>query len=386
MTLFVDDRKVWQAKTLEGLLKKHGHSFGTEEQDEQARVGLIEKLIAEFKAFVGKDAELNRRLTALHEKRGRAADINLRLQVRQGILLRIRTILRSVAGEVLAAKSPKHREGLQRLRACEDFALPGEPPSPAAATPEPPILPALADDLDQLDAVQPAWLGVRYGPEHPSLQEKHKLGAGAVVVRSVVAGSAAEEAGILRGDTIVGTPGRPFREPGALRELVMLAKPGQQTALEIIRRGKRRTVQVRLHPFPDQVPRLPDKPVVGQDAPPLLDLLPLRGKLPPADSPVLLVFFSTWCGPCKAAYQPLIEWEKQNNIPVVLVSSESEELVEEFLARWTKPIPGRVALDPRGLVTDSFSAGKYPTFVLVREGKIRAVQQGYSKSRGLKIP
>jgi thiol-disulfide isomerase/thioredoxin len=387
MTSFTADRQVWQAKTLEGLLKKHGHSFGTAEEDEQARVGLIEKLISEFKAFIEKDAGLNRRLSALHEKRGRAADINLRLQVRQGILLRIRTILRSVAGEVLAAKNPGHREELRRLRACEDFALPGEPPPPAAARPEPPALPALADDLEQLDAVRPAWLGVRYGPEHPSLQEKHKLGAGAVVVRSVVAGSAAEEAGILRGDTIAGTPGRPFREPGALRELVMLAKPDQQVELEIIRRGKRRTVKVRLHPFPDQVPRLPDKPVAGQDAPPLLDLVPLRGKLPPPNSPVLLVFFSTWCGPCKQAYQPLVEWERQHNIPVVLVSSESEELVEEFLARWTKPMPGRVALDPRGLVTDSFSAGKYPTFVLVsKQGKIQAVQQGYSESRGLKMP
>ena len=386
MTAFTADREVWQARTLEGLLKKHGHPEGTVEEDEQARVGLIEKLIAEFKAFIGKDAGLNRRLSALYEKRTRAADINLRLQVREGILLRIRTILRSVAGEVLAAKDPGHREGLQRLRACEGFALPGEPPSPAAARPEPPALPALADDLAQLDAVQPAWLGVRYGPEHQRLQEKHKLGAGAVVVRSVVAGSAAEEAGILRGDTIAGTPGRPFREPGALRELVMLAKPGQRVALEIVRRGKRRTVQVRLHPFPDQVPRLPDKPVVGQEAPSLLDLLALRGKLPPANSPVLLVFFSTWCGPCKQAYQPLVEWEKRHNIPVVLVSSESEELVEEFLLKWTKPMPGRVAVDPRGLVTASFSAGKYPTFVLIKQGKIQAVQQGYSRQRGLTLP
>ena len=61
--------------------------------------------------------------------------------------------------------------------------------------------------------------------------------------------------------------------------------------------------------------------------------------------------------------------------------------MEDFLIDWTKPIPGRIALDLRGLVTDSFSAGKYPTFVLVsREGKIQAVQQGYTKARGLTIP
>jgi thiol-disulfide isomerase/thioredoxin len=386
MTSFTGDRKVWQAKTLEGLLKKHGHPGGIDEEDEQARVDLIEKLIADFKAFIEENAELNQRISALHDKHSRAADINLRLQVRQGIILRIRTILSSVAGEVLASKNPESLEGLKRLRACEGFTLPGEPASPVAERPEPPVLPALADDLKQLDAVQPAWLGVRYGPEHLSLIEKHKLGAGAVVVRSVIAGSAAEQAGIQRGDTLIGQVGRPFQEPGALREVVMISKPGQQLALEIIRRGKRRTVQIRLQPFPDAVPKLPDKPKVGQDAPPLAGLLPLRGKLPPEKSPVLLVFFATWCGPCKGAYQPLVEWEKEHGIPVVLVSSETEEVVEEFLLKWTKPLPGRVALDLRGLVTDSFSAGKYPTFVLVKEGKIQAVQQGYTKSKGLTFP
>ena len=386
MTRFTNDRKAWQAKTLEGLLKKHGHQEGSEEEDEQARVDLIEKLLKAFGEFMAENAEVNRRLSTLHDKRSRAGDINLRLQVRLGILLRIRTVLRSVAGEVLAAKNPKLLGGLKRLRACEDFTLPGESADQVAGGKEPPALPALADDLKQLDAVQPAWLGVRYGPEHLGLRTKHKLGAGAVVVRSVVEGSAADLAGIRRGDTLVGLVGRPFDEPGDVRELVMLSEPDQQIALEFIRRGKRRTVQVRLQPFPDEVPKLPGKPAVGQDAPALLGLAPLRGKLPAKNSPVLLVFFTTWCGPCKAAYQPLIDWEKEHKIPVVMVSSEPQELVEEFLVKWTKPIPGRVALDQRGLVTDSFSAGKYPTFVLIKDGKIQAVQQGYTKTRGLTFP
>jgi len=386
MTRFSNDRKVWQAKTLEGLLKKHGHPGGGREEDEQDRAGLIEKLIGEFKAFIQKDAGLNRRISALHAKQDLAADINLRLQVRQGIILRIRTILRSVAGEVLAAKSPELSENLKQLRGCEDFTLPGKPAHPAGASRNPPGLPALADDLKQLDTVQPAWLGVHYGPEHLSLREKHKLGAGAVVVRSVIAGSAADRAGIRRGDTIAGLAGRPFLEPGALRELVMLAAPGQELALQIIRRGKRRTVPVRLEPFPDETPRLPDKPAVGQAAPALLGLQALRGELPPEDSPVLLVFFTTWCGPCKTAYQPLIDWEQENGIPVVMVTGEPEALVQEFLTKWDKPMPNRVALDLRGLVTDSFSAGKYPTFVFIKDGKIQAVQQGYTQTRGLTFP
>jgi len=61
----------------------------------------------------------------------------------------------------------------------------------------------------------------------------------------------------------------------------------------------------------------------------------------------------------------LIDWEKDQGIPVIAVTDEDEAKVGEFFGKYDKPFPARVAIDPRGLVTDAYRATAFPTFVLV---------------------
>lgn len=388
LTHFCTQHVRWKAKKFELLLKKHKLKSGSDQENEESRVALLEKLLEDFGSYLDRYPQVAQRMSVLFDKRQAAADLSIRMQVREGVILRMRTILQSIAGEMLAEKDPNLLAGLDRLRVCEGWALPGGPPTPhEPVRPEAAVLPSLADDVATLEKVQPSWLGVRYRPESEQFRKEHKLPAGAVVVRSVVAGSAAEQAGIQRGDTIFGTSQEPFKETGSLRELVMLSQPEKPIKLKLLHAGKRRTVTVTLTPYPEYIPAEPKPPEAGQPAPSLLGLKAYEGRLPEKNSPVLLVFFTTWCGPCKRAMGDLVSWEQKHGVPVVLVSNEEEEKMAKWSADWKKPRPGRIALDPRGLVTDAYKASSYPTFVLLdKDGKIKEIKKGYSNEAGLPTP
>jgi hypothetical protein len=42
----------------------------------------------------------------------------------------------------------------------------------------------------------------------------------------------------------------------------------------------------------------------------------------------------------------LLALEKKRGIPVLAVSTESQQTIDELLAKWKKPFPRRLALDP----------------------------------------
>jgi thiol-disulfide isomerase/thioredoxin len=378
----------WKAKKFEQLLKKHGHKSGSEGENEDVRVELLEKLLEDFGTYLQRYPRVKQRMEVLSGRSREAADLSIRMQVREGAVLRMQMLLESIAGEVLAEKNPNLLAGLDRLRVCEGWALPGKPPGPSRyGGSQPADLPPLSRDLAKLEELRPSWLGVRYKPETKEFRKEHRLPTGAVMVRSVVPGSAAEKAGIRRGDTLFGTPKKPFEQPGSLRETVMLSPSDKPLELQLLRAGRRLTVAARLTPYPEHIPAEPGPPLAGQPAPSLLGLEALEGQLPEENSPVLLVFFSTWCGPCKRAMPALVSWAQKNKVPVVLVSSETREKMADWAAAWNQPRPARIALDPRGLVTDAFKASAYPTFVLLDgKGKIKDVKKGFSTEAGLPRP
>jgi thiol-disulfide isomerase/thioredoxin len=167
----------------------------------------------------------------------------------------------------------------------------------------------------------------------------------------------------------------------------MLSQPEKPVELNLLHAGKRRTVKVTLTPYPEYIPAEPGPPEAGQPAPSLLGLKAYEGQIPEKNSPVLLVFFSTWCGPCKRAMESLVSWEQKHGVPVVLVSSEEAEKMAKWTDDWKKPRPRRIALDPRGLVTDAYKASSYPTFILLdKDGKIKEIKKGYSNEAGLPKP
>lgn len=88
-------------------------------------------------------------------------------------------------------------------------------------------------------------LGVMVQPVTDDMVKVYKLdrGAGAAVT-DVTSGSAADKAGVQPGDIIVGYKGEHIDQPGDLPPLVGLTKPGTRVPLEILRDGKRKTLEV----------------------------------------------------------------------------------------------------------------------------------------------
>ncbi len=88
-------------------------------------------------------------------------------------------------------------------------------------------------------------LGVHVGPLSDDVVKALKLpNANGAIVSDVDAGSAAGKAGVQQGDIIIGYNGQPISQAPDLPPLVGLTRPGTKATLDIIRDGKKMTIQV----------------------------------------------------------------------------------------------------------------------------------------------
>jgi serine protease Do len=104
--------------------------------------------------------------------------------------------------------------------------------------------------MDQLKTdgrVHRAQLGVSVQPVTSDLAASLGLSdTRGAIVSSVEPGSAAERAGVKRGDVIVSFNGQPVTEYNALRNRVAEAKPGASATVGIVRDGSEKTLTVKL--------------------------------------------------------------------------------------------------------------------------------------------
>ena len=92
-----------------------------------------------------------------------------------------------------------------------------------------------------------AQLGVTVQPVSPDMAESLGLKqTSGVIVSSVAPGSAADKAGVKRGDVITMLNGQPVRDMNTLRNRVADAGPGSTAELGIIRDGSQKQVKVTL--------------------------------------------------------------------------------------------------------------------------------------------
>ncbi|MFQ5477295.1 MAG: redoxin family protein [Candidatus Binatia bacterium] len=355
-----------------------------EAEDREVRAETAE-LLRELASFTNEDEATERRIVTLRESAEETAATSYRMATRLAVVLRMRTLLGSIAGRVYldGRGSPDQRAAFAALRHCEDLRIP--PVARMAKTliqPEP--FPAFKEDVDKATAALPAWLGVRFRDvEAPALDEL-KLNKGATRVLAVYPGSPAEAAGLQNGDVIVGPPDRPFDESGRIRSWTMLSKIDETTTLEVIRDGEPMRLSVVMARYPLKWPALPGPPELGAEAPELV-LTSYRGRLPVPGSgqPYLLFFWATWCGPCKAAIPELLELERAGVAEVIAITDENAEQLDRFFEK-TDAFPTNVALDRYRKSFLAYGVSGTPTFVLVdREGKIRSRSAGYSKDKGL---
>lgn len=94
---------------------------------------------------------------------------------------------------------------------------------------------------------------------------------------------------------------------------------------------------------------------------------------------VILNFFATWCGPCKAEMPELVRFaEKHKNDPLLFIgidASEPESTVQDFIREQGVAYP--VTLDRSGELQKAFSIRSFPTTVLIgADGTVQLYEVG----------
>ena len=348
------------------------------------------QLMTVLEPATDRDPAMRARLKVLQKKSQVSTATSYRMEVREAVMLRMRTVLTTLAGQVYLAEhgSAEQRAAYAALRACEDFHLPIPTPAPALAA-GPASYPPYDDDVTAARGLLPAWIGIQFKALSEETRRTRDFPEGASMVVTVYPDSPAEKAGLLGGDIVLGPPRHPFTEPGQIREWTMLSKPDEPRRIVVLRGDQRREVTLVPKPFPGKWPELAGPPRIGSIAP-AVELVGYRGELPKGlagGTPHLLFFWATWCVPCKASLPEVLAFEQERQTPVVAITDEARTQLDAFFPKFEHPFPATVAIDEYRRAFVDYGVSGTPTFVLVDgDGHVQGYSSGYNAQKGLGIP
>jgi thiol-disulfide isomerase/thioredoxin len=358
--------------------------------DSGGRRALTEALLADLADYTRTATETAERLDLLKEKAQLSEAARYRMQVRLAVVLRMETLLTSIAGRVYVAKhaDESERNAYAALVGCEALTLPG-----AGTSPIPPVVsdpfPSYAEELELAQEVLPGWMGIQFRQASATRRTDFGLEAGAVSVLAVYPDSPARRAGLEVGDIVLGPPDAPFTERQQIREWAMTAPTDEPGWLLVQRGHEELRVSLRPEPYPLKWPSLPGPPEVGSMAPPLQELQPYRGSIPAElarGGPYLLFFWATWCAPCKAALPEVVAFESERQTQVIAITDALPDDLDAFFKKHDGPFPEAVAVDEFRRLFLAYGVSGTPSFVLVNAaGKVMSTSTGYRPDKGLGI-
>ena len=333
------------------------------------------------------NAAIMDRLELLRQNAGKTDKARYRMEVRKAVVLRLRTLLTSIAGRVFIDKyaTAAQRTAFYSLSGCETFA-------PVKAKKQAPVdavartFPPYDQELELGKTILPGWMGIRYAPVGDEERNRSGLESGAVTVSAVLPDSPAMEGGLKPGDIVIGPPDEPFSGRDRIREWVMTAPIGIPQVLWIQRGAQRFKASIIPMPEPGRWTDAPAPVKIGGPAPSLAKLRAYRGTAPPtesADGPCLLFFFATWCAPCKASLPALAALEQRQGMPIIAITDEVPGKLDEFFQKQKGFFPGRVMTDESRQSFLAYGVHGTPTFVLIDRGKIRSIKVGYRAGEAL---
>jgi thiol-disulfide isomerase/thioredoxin len=378
---FLDRSPAWRERTDEQALRALS--------PDKTRT-LTADLLVDLGTATRADTSVDRRLAVLRQRVEESGDVAYRMDVRDGVRLRLRALLTSVAGRVYLATrgTPAERAAYDALLRCEAFAIQPVPLPPELQLSRQDPFPGFDDDLAVVSRVTPGWMGIQFKQPSDDTRTAAGLAPGAASVVAVYDGSPARAAGLRAGDIVLGPPAHHFDERDQIREWTMLSAVNTPATLDVLRDGRPIDVTLTPKPFPQKMPSLPGPPRLGSAAPPLR-LGAYRGTPPTSlagGTPHLLFFWATWCAVCKSALPEIAAFEQDRHVPVVAITDEDASRLDPFFAQHTGPFPALVATDANRQAFVTYGVSGMPTFVLVDgKGIVRGYTTGYSPGKGLAL-
>lgn len=222
------------------------------------------------------------------------------------------------------------------------------------------------------------WLGLAFK------QEPYKDQI-ALKVAGVHPSSGALESKIQNGDLIVKINGKKITGLNVVKSELSAAKTGQKVALEIVREGKTKKVNVKLTERPDDISSLTGSSI-GSKALAFQQNFYRNGEKRKSKPKVtLLDFWATWCGPCRQTLPivgRLYEKLSSQGFEVIGVSTEQLSVLEQFYKEHPSPYP--LYRDVTGEMNRHYGISAIPTLMLLDEnGYIQKVWPGVPSEKAL---